>query len=672
MLKPFHFLQDNIARRPTVIYGIALAMIVLISFAPALRGEFLNWDDNYHVFLNRHITSLGFSNIRGIFLSSINGTYIPLTILSFAFEYKLFNLNPAFYHFDNLLLHLLTVVLIFRLGLNLRLSAPAAFMAAVIFAIHPIHVESVVWVTERKDVLYALFFVSSLQCYFHYVRTQKGGWYILSLLAGGLSVLAKPMALSLPWILILMDWFLQRRWSWRIILEKIPFVLAIEPIAWITYTLNARAIPLNPHYSFFIWVWSFTFYIEKFLVPMNLMPIYWLPYPLSLANPAYLKAVVIFVLFSAAVVFLRKNRWFMFAVLFFVGSSFFLWRYDYSDVSVVADRFMYLPSLGFCFLSGLVIETVWRRFSSVKAVSFWKMALPVILLLGMLTFKQTLIWQRDMTFWDTFFSKHPNKILAYSHISSAMVRHRQYDMALDYCNKLLKLYPDVGEIYNNRGIIYQVMKAYGLAMADFNKAIELNPSSARSYNNRGCLYRLMGNYDLALKDIDRAIELDPKYGRAYYNKGFILSVRQDYRGALAFFDKALALDPMITEAYNARGFIYNLSEDYQRALENHIKALIIDPKNIFAMSQLADIFLKTKQYAKALAVYDSILHLSPDNAPAFFERSLVYRDMGKYSDALMDAWKARSLGYAVNETYIQTLETDAGEFRPLTLLRPAA
>jgi tetratricopeptide (TPR) repeat protein len=661
MLKLSQALKENMARRPTLVCSLWLALAIFVFFAPALKAEFLNWDDNHHIFLNRHITSIAPANIRSIFLSSVNGTYIPLTILTFALEYKFFQLNPAFYHLDNLLLHLLTVLLIFRLGLNLQLPRPAAFMAAMIFAIHPMHVESVVWVTERKDVLYALFYLSSLSCYFHYVRTQKGGWYILSLLAGALSILAKPMALSLPWILLLMDWFLGRRLGWRLIVEKIPFVLAIEPLAWVTYTLNARAVGLHPQSSPLIWLWTSTFYIQKFVLPVHLMPIYWLPYPLSLGNIAYIKAAAIFALFAAAVIWLRKDRWFIFAVLFFAGSGFFLWRYDYADVSVVADRFMYLPSLGFCFFFGWLFERMRRHFSSVKKMSVWKLALPVVLVLGILTFKQTLIWQRDMTFWDTFFSKHPNKILAYSHISSAMVRHGQYDMALDYCNKLLKIYPDVGEIYNNRGIIYQIMKAYGLAMADFNKAIELNPYSAKSYNNRGCLYRMLGQYDLALKDLNRSIELDGKYARAYYNKGFVLSVREDYQNALENFNKAIGFDPMLAEAYNARGFIYALRDENKLALADYTKAVIIDPKNIFAMSQLAELFFRTKDYAKALTAYDSILDLSPNNAPALFERSLVYRGMGRYSDALMDVWRAKSLGYAVSDSYVQRLETDVAQ-----------
>ena len=205
-----------------VVCSIILVITFLV-FSPALKGEFLVWDDDNHVVDNAHVRSLAADNIMAIFSSRVNNTYIPLTTLVFAVEYHFFKLNPFIFHFTNIILHLGVCSLVFWLALRLRLTSIGAAMATLIFAIHPMHVESVAWITELKDVLYAIFYLGALHVYLSYIRfpfTGNGSkqkpavrFYAWTILFGILSILAKPMAVSLPFILLLMDWFVGVRWT---------------------------------------------------------------------------------------------------------------------------------------------------------------------------------------------------------------------------------------------------------------------------------------------------------------------------------------------------------------------------------------------------------------------------------------------------------------------------
>ena len=217
-----------------------LISFILLSFFPCLKADFINWDDDGHILKNTAIYELSPSSIKQIFTQAPNKTYIPLTILSFAIEKHFFCFNPFVFHLDNLLLYIVIVILVLFLAIRIGLSLEASFFAALIFAIHPMRVETVAWVTERKDVLYALFYLLALHQYWSYLKTQSIRYYFSTILLGLISILAKPMALSLPLILLIFDWYYGRSFSKRVFIEKIPFLFYVISIAWISYSLNIR------------------------------------------------------------------------------------------------------------------------------------------------------------------------------------------------------------------------------------------------------------------------------------------------------------------------------------------------------------------------------------------------------------------------------------------------
>lgn len=524
-----------------------------------LAGQFTALDDPGHLLENPQVISLAPENITAIFRTTVNDTYIPLAILSFAVEHHFFGFHPFVYHWDNLLLHMFVVGLVFSLGRRMGLSALAAGAGSLLFAVHPMHVESVAWVTERKDVLYAFFYMLALYQYCRYLqavrppaagRLPSGGGnrsaFVFSVVFGFLSILAKPMALSLPLVLCLFDLFYGRKLSGRWLVEKLIHAAYVIPVAWITAALHQRRLMDNWAEAALTAVWSFVFYIRKFIYPVDLSPLYATPSPVSLENPEILSSVILFAVYVACLVRYRRNRWFFFANGFFVASVFFLVRLRTSwDLHEVADRFMYLPSLGFCLLFGLGVERLFLRARANKrATASLALGLALVFtVLSVQSYRQTQVWENDTTLWAAVIQEGATDRLAY------FARGKMYDEKGDHVNAVadytmaVTLDPKFPRAYNNRGIIYGKHGDYSRALADFNRALALYPEFAQAYNNRGLIYFYLREDRLALEDFNKAIELRPRVASSYVNRARFFQVTGQYRLAAEDFTRALQLEP---------------------------------------------------------------------------------------------------------------------------------
>jgi len=353
------------------------------------------------------------------------------------------------------------------------------------------HVESVAWITERKDVLYSFFYMAALLSYSYYlnftrstpsVRLNKQYKYlVLTVIFGILSMLAKPMALSLPLILWLMDWFAGRKIGRSIIIEKIPLIAAVAGITWVTYSVHARIPGQNTIEAPLIWCWTLVFYLRQFVFPFILVPIYQLPKPVTLASPHYFLSMTVII---ATVIMLwrfSKRRWVMFAFAYFFFSVFFLLRYDEGrDVNIVADRFMYLPSLGFCFLFGYGVERLleWkdRRVTTLVAVAL----LALTVLLTVRTRAQNRIWHDSFSLWRHQLTYYPDDSVSINNYAAMLRKTDEYKEAEEtyrQAHKLLSKDPtlDLSEKAVNH--IKKVNYVIGLYL----KSIELSPNYSRTY-----------------------------------------------------------------------------------------------------------------------------------------------------------------------------------------------
>ena len=546
---------------------LAILAITFVSFSSILNNGFLNWDDNFHLVGNR---SVRFFDIKHMFTSTVNENYIPLTILSFAIEHHFFGLNPFIYRLDNLLLHLVVTGLVFLFALQVGLTVRGATFAALLFGIHPMHVESVAWVTERKDVLYAAFYMGALCSYWRYLEDKRIKSYLLTIVLGMLSILAKPMALSLPLILFVCDWLKGRKFNLKVFYEKVPYFLYIIPIAWITFSLNKRIPGDNLIEGALIWVWTATFYIKKFFSLFIFIPWYSLPKPVSISNFHYASSLIILFFLLICLARYRKNRWLIFASLFYFVSIFLLLRCDISDPQIVADRFMYLPSVGICVLLGVSWERISGNLKK-RGVAFRNAGcFCLILLFSVLcvkTYFQSEIWEDDVNLWSYVINKSPNNAdkanyVAYTKRGTAYDDQGEYELAMADYNKALGIISednsDKAKIYHHRGVAYLGQNNYDLALDDFSKALDINPNFAEAYNSRGIMYGMTGDYELALDGFNKAIAINSGFIEAYNNRGIIYYDLGSYDLALADFNKALKIDSNCVQAKNNRERVYEI------------------------------------------------------------------------------------------------------------------
>jgi len=424
-----------------------ILLIGFLAFSPCLRSGFCNVDDDCYVYRNPLITDLSWNGISRIFASTdYTVLYTPLVFLSYAIEYHYFNLNPFPYHLTNLILHMCNCALAFWFVYALVGSIPCAFAASLLFGIHPLRVESVAWITERKDVLYAFFFLAALVCYLRYRARRTRGRYCLLMLFFILAILSKPVALILPFALLLCDYYIEGTIHRADILEKIPFFV-LAALALCLSILNGRQhlgaeAELTALDYFCIGCYAALFYLFTSLIPAGLSCLY--PYPLKtqghlpeifLLSPLVVAALALLAAWSG-----RHTRKVIFGGLFFLITVSPALRMFPPGLIIVADRYTYLPSLGLAFIAAALI-TWWSGRGRWPAALAAAILVASIGALSFLTWNRCGVWENNLALWDDAVNKCPDGYIPIA--------------------------------YFNRGIVYTDRGAYDKAVSDFSRSLAL-------------------------------------------------------------------------------------------------------------------------------------------------------------------------------------------------------
>ncbi len=638
-----------------------LSVCVVLAFSPCLKAGFLNWDDPSHARDNINVASLSATNIKAIFQTTVCRIYIPLTTLSFAVERKALGGSAAVCHATNIVLHGMVVLALFFLCLRFGLSEWAAFLVALLFGLHPVHVESVAWITERKDVLFGLFYILALYHYFGYVRSLDRWSYVWAVLFASLSILSKPMAVSLPWTLFVIDWLAGRHRSWRMLGDKIPFFGIIGLVALITFAQHGGGASISFLQSALLWLWSATFYLRVFFFPFGLGPVRLLPEPISILNPEYFTAAGILLLCLFGVWRFRKERWVVFAALFYCSTMFFLWRLDYKDIDIVAERFLYIPSLGFCVLVGVLLDR-WRSACRAggKLKIFQICVVALFILLAVKTFRQCRIWRNDRTLWTDVLKRSPRHYIALDRLSVYLCEQKLYKEALTCNQKAMAVNPGFASLHYNRGLIFSGMKNYDEAIRSFTRALEMDPNMSFAYYERGKSFSALGNEESALADFSRAIHDDHDLLGAFNERGIIFGKRGKWALSLDDFNRVLTVIPQDVPALNNRANLFRLQGQYDRALSDYGQVLRIKPQDRTALEQSAWIHYRQKDFALALERYNALVGAYPLEGQYYYARSLVFRELGKPESAFKDALQAEDQGYQVSQEFIALLKRLSG------------
>jgi protein O-mannosyl-transferase len=625
------------------LYLIPLLILTLVFFAymPSLKNQFTNWDDPEYVLSNPMINNLSSENIKRIFSEYWMGNYHPLTMLSLSLDYYFGNLEPANYHRTNLILHLANTLLVFIFVYLLFQKNEIATIVSVLFGVHTIHVESVAWVSERKDVLYTFFFLFSLILYLRYVKEDKTKFYWFSLVLFFLSILSKGMAVSFTISLITIDFFLGRNLKdKKVILEKIPFLILsviFGIVAIIAQGLDPNAEGIA-HYNIFLRLifacYGFVNYFIKLILPFNLSPFY--PYPdrNNLSLVFWLCPFIALGIAGLIIYSLRKRKDIFFGFSFFLINVFLVLQLLPVGRAIMADRYVYIPSVGFFIMIAAGYQWLVEKNPPLKAVLIGVLSAYAILL-SILTYQHSKVWMDGISLWKDALKKNPSDV-AYNKLGAAYVKPKEYQKAMEYFNKAIVLNPEYSQAYNNRAAANICLHRYEAAIPDFDKAIALNPEYSLAYVGRGVAKLTLKKYEASISDFNNAISLDPAQANFYYNRGsFWYDINKPDK-ALADYDKALSIDPFYTGALNDRGLIKRRLKDYEGAMKDFNKAISIDPLYVEAYANRALVKYDLADYKGAQIDNEKALSLNSDFTSAYLQSGNA-RFMNKdYKGALSD------------------------------------
>lgn len=599
------------------ILAVAIAVISFLIYLPALHNKFLvDWDEDIYILNNVNIRSLNLDFFRWALLDYKTNLWHPVTWISHAVDYALWKLNPFGHHLSSIVLHAVNAGIVVLLVARLirfakevtpehgstnpqyqRMVLIASAVTGLLFGIHPLHVESVAWVTERKDLLYALFYMVSIIYYLRYVTEHAtdlarqnfllSRHYQLSLVLFLLSLASKPMAVTLPVVLLLLDWYpLQRLRNrtalWPLLLEKLPYFLLCVAVSAITLLAQQQIGGLkslksaSPLFRILLAMKSLMLYMVDIVAPVNLLPVHFYPKDHSIWKVEFAIAAGLIAAVAAVCIVFRKRKVIPASLLFFVISLFPVLGLAQAGVQSRADRFLYLAVLGPFLLIGLYIANLWSESDKLTHLRLpMRTALMVLILTGSLllahtTIRQIDIWKDSITFWSHAIanSKAPESDL-YIFRGGAYEKSGLFDNALTDYAKAIEIYPRNSIAYFNRGVHYMNRGLFDSAIDDFGTAMKLTPSDMDIYINRGNAYLKRGDSRQAIKDYTYVIERKPNSAAvAHINRSKAYASTGEYDKAIQDLTTALSLDQKLISLYVVRGNLNMLAGNFEQGMQD--------------------------------------------------------------------------------------------------------
>ncbi len=575
------------------LFVAALVVAVLLVYQPAWHGGFI-WDDDVHV------TKPELRSWQGLYRiwSDVRATlqYYPLLHSAFWIEHKLWGDTTLGYHLVNLLLHATAAVMV-ALILR-RLAVPGAYLAAAIFAVHPVHVESVAWITEQKNTLSAVFYLGAMLLYLHFDETRKISWYLGALALFVLGLLSKTVIGTLPGALLVIFWWQRGRLSWqKDVLPLVPFFLLGAGggmiTAWWEINLNRCVGPdydLTLVQRFLIAGRAVWFYLWKLFWPARLTFIYprwqinsgqWWQY-LFLLGAAGLLALLWAIR--------RWSRAPLAALLFFAGTLFpvlgFFNLYA-SRYSFVANHYQYLASLGPIILAAAGAALLFARWHPRPRWVGYAVCLVILATLAGLTWRQSEMYGHIETLYERTIAENPDCWMAHNNLGNALANRGRIDEAMAQYRKVLEIKPDHAEAHYNLGNALAKGGRFDEAMAQYRKALEIKPDHAEAHNNLGTAFVRLGRFDEAMAQYRKALEIKPNYAEAHYNLGTAFAGLGRFDEAVAQYRKALEIKPDYAEAHNNLGSAFVRLGRFDEAIAHYQRAVEIKPNYAEGHNNLA-------------------------------------------------------------------------------------
>ena len=614
----------------------AILVVTLAVYLPAFQNEFTNWDDPGYVVENSLIKDLSMENLGKIFKEPYFSNYQPVTLLVYALTYHFWGLDAFWFHFVNIIIHLINTLLVFILIRKLTQNLTVTVIVAALFGIHTMHVESVAWVSELKDVLYSMFFLGSLILYTDYVKKLPSKnyarvviYFVVSLLLFYLSILSKGQAVMLAMALFGIDFIMQRKDYIRLLIEKIPFFFLS-----IWYGLVAMAAQKGsgamyeaPDFDFIKRLLyaadNFFIYIFKLIIPSGLSAFH--PYPLHAEGVPityYIALVGLLLVIALSIYALYKRyRLLFFGIWFYAINISIVLQFLPVGSAKISERYSYLPSLGIFLLMAMGAYFLMKKYFSARV--FLSLVLIIYMgVLSFLTYNRGKIWQNSITLWTDVINKYSDS-------------------------------PRIGVAYNNRGNALKAEGRVDEAIRDYNMNIKIKQANRETYENLANAYRQAGRMEEAMAIYEKNLSEDGNFVMSMNNMGNAMFEQGKFKEALGYYNEVLSLDSSYTRAFSNRGSCkFNLG-DLEGAIKDYNRALELEPDFVDALMNRGCAKAMLGRQKEAIPDFNKVLKLDPDNKATWFFRGMARYESGNEKGGCADLAKSAEMGY---EKAVKNLE----------------
>lgn len=598
-----------------------------VVFVPALSAGFVEWDDPAYIVNNPYIKELTWDSIIQIFkVREFEGNYHPLSLLSHAIDHSINGLDPFYFHLHSLLLHLVNVALVFWFINLLTKRWEIAFITTLLFGIHPMHVESVAWATERKDVLYVFYLLLGLVAYMYYREREKIAYYFLAMLFLILSALSKGQAVIFPILLVLIDYF-RNDLNWKTLWAKTPFFIISLAFGLLAISIqdeggaSSSFQDMGGRHKLFIAGYGTLMYLVKALVPFKLSAFH--PYPPITDGwwPWYIYAAsfVLIIILAFAIIRYRSERWLILGLGTFLVCIIPVSQIIPVGKTIMAERYTYLAYLGLFFaLAYFLIE---------KVKLFERKALPIIgfsaylIFLSVYAYSRSTVWQDSVKLWTDVTEKYPNHHIAYA----------------------------------NRAAHFYKEGLLSAAVRDYEYCAQRSPDNPACPNSKGLTLRSLNKFPQALENFNRSLEIDSLYYPALLNRGMLLSFLGNDSAALKDMNKLVEINPDTAISFLFRAVVFEKLSQFDDAIKDYSILIIRQPYNAGLYTNRGLVLFKKGETDAAIEDYSKAIRLNPNYPDPYYRRSKLYWSIQEKNKAIEDIKKAIELGYKVPQGYLNEI-----------------
>jgi len=579
-----------------ILIPLGICVITFICFSHTLSNQFLFWDDNQYILNNIYIRRFSWENIKYLFSHEFAANWQPFTMLSYSLNYYFSKYSAFGYFFTNVILHIANTALTFLIIKNLLSQYKPdlkkdsgviiAGIASLWFGIHPMHVESVGWLFERKDVLYTFFYLAGLLAYIKYIKTQTSGWYLGVFLLFICSCLSKPMAVVFPGSLLLIDYFLGRKFKAVVWFEKFPLILFSLIIGFLTLHTQKEAnafmysFPLTDR--FFIASYSFIEYIVKLFYPLHLSGFY--PYPMSLGDslPAYFYVMPVLVLLITVLplyLTYKKNKTAFKVVVFGLGfytvNIALVLQFFSVGSAIISDRYSYISYIGLFFILAYFLNELFQRNDVLIKNVVVSGAFLFSVFLGYLCYERTQAWHNTETMLTDVIRQYPEKVpQAYKYLGIYYGENNRAQDAFNCYDVLInKMHLKDADAYCNMGAVFLSQNKFKEAAKYLSACLQIDSNSFMAYRNLGQICADTGNYPAAFRYYEKAKSIYPNDEGLYFSISLVHVANKQYADAINDYNLLIRMNPDNAKYYYNRGITEYSIGNKDAAIDDFIKTL---------------------------------------------------------------------------------------------------